>query len=166
MDEKGDKKSPNRIKNKLVKQISDDSYWDCSVCTYRNTSEAFKCSMCDVRKGTSTRKPRINAQLVAQQVAQQYIPALPVKKTPNKKPFNKKMRPRLHNVDRSSAQHMAVTVGNVTVIITDYKLLKPGHSPSSPEGSSPVSEESFDPGPSNISLEFVGNGTNQEIESS
>ncbi|MPC55958.1 YY1-associated factor 2 [Portunus trituberculatus] len=29
--------------------------WDCSVCTYRNSPEAFKCLMCDVRKGTSTR---------------------------------------------------------------------------------------------------------------
>lgn len=44
-----------RLKTKLVKQISDEAYWDCSVCTYRNTSEAFKCAMCDVRKGTSTR---------------------------------------------------------------------------------------------------------------
>ena len=31
------------------------SFWDCSVCTFRNNAEAFKCSMCDVRKGTSTR---------------------------------------------------------------------------------------------------------------
>lgn len=33
----------------------DGNYWDCSVCTFRNNAEAFKCSMCDVRKGTSTR---------------------------------------------------------------------------------------------------------------
>ncbi|CAG2167541.1 unnamed protein product [Oppiella nova] len=45
--------------------------WDCSVCTYRNSYEAFKCLMCDVRKGTSTRKPRINPEMVAQQVARQ-----------------------------------------------------------------------------------------------
>nr|2D9G_A Chain A, YY1-associated factor 2 [Homo sapiens] len=36
----------------------DEGYWDCSVCTFRNSAEAFKCMMCDVRKGTSTRKPR------------------------------------------------------------------------------------------------------------
>lgn len=30
-------------------------------------------------------------------------------------------RPRLKNVDRSTAQQLAVTVGNVTVIITDFK---------------------------------------------
>ena len=45
--------------------------WDCSVCTFKNSAEAFKCLMCDVRKGTSTRKPRINPQVVAQQVARQ-----------------------------------------------------------------------------------------------
>lgn len=49
-------------------KVLEENYWDCSVCTYRNTAEAFKCLMCDVRKGTSTRKPRINPQLVAQQV--------------------------------------------------------------------------------------------------
>lgn len=32
----------------------DEGYWDCSVCTYKNSPEAFKCDMCDVRKGTST----------------------------------------------------------------------------------------------------------------
>lgn len=52
-------------------KVLEDNYWDCSVCTYRNTAEAFKCLMCDVRKGTSTRKPRINPQLVAQQVNKQ-----------------------------------------------------------------------------------------------
>lgn len=36
-----------------------EDYWDCSVCTYRNTAEAFKCLMCDIRKGTSTRLARI-----------------------------------------------------------------------------------------------------------
>lgn len=37
------------------KPSTDEGYWDCSVCTFRNSAEAFKCSMCDVRKGTSTR---------------------------------------------------------------------------------------------------------------
>lgn len=32
-------------------------------------------------------------------------------------------RPRLKNIDRNSAQEMSVTVGNITVTITDYKLL-------------------------------------------
>ncbi|XP_061901919.1 RING1 and YY1-binding protein B isoform X1 [Entelurus aequoreus] len=214
----GDKKSPTRPKRQ-AKQTADDGYWDCSVCTFRNTAEAFKCSICDVRKGTSTRKPRINSQLVAQQVAQQYPMPPPPKKerrersertdrerpdgegepalvevrpeverpeivrpeadTPEKdssdkeqpaqdkadrekdispaitkKPSIKKgrpksdthqsppsdkqsiqsgksvtktnknnhiSRPKLKNIDRSTAQQLAITVGNVTVIITDFK---------------------------------------------
>lgn len=210
----GDKKSPTRPKRQ-AKQALDDGYWDCSVCTFKNTAEAFKCSICDVRKGTSTRKPRINSQLVAQQVAQQYPMPPPAKKerrergerldkerpegegdrrhemdrpetvrpetdtTPEKdniidkeqpikdkpdiekeispaitkKPGSKKTRPKtehqsppsdkhsiqsgksvtktnknshicrpkLKNIDRSTAQQLAITVGNVTVIITDFK---------------------------------------------
>uniref|UniRef100_I3JQ01 YY1 associated factor 2 n=2 Tax=Percomorphaceae TaxID=1489872 RepID=I3JQ01_ORENI len=50
----GDKKSPTRPKRQS-KPSPDDGYWDCSVCTFRNSAEAFKCMMCDVRKGTSTR---------------------------------------------------------------------------------------------------------------
>lgn len=214
----GDKKSPTRPKRQ-AKQSADDGYWDCSVCTFRNTAEAFKCSICDVRKGTSTRKPRINSQLVAQQVAQQYPMPPPPKKerrersertdkerpdgdgeraisegrpegeraepvrpegeihekeksekeqpikekadrekeispAVTKKPNSKKTRPKsdnhqgppsdkhsiqsgksasktnknshisrpkLKNIDRSTAQQLAITVGNVTVIITDFK---------------------------------------------
>lgn len=44
---------------KVVRPTMDDNYWDCSVCTYRNGAEAFKCAMCDVRKGTSTRYKRV-----------------------------------------------------------------------------------------------------------
>uniref|UniRef100_A0A158R4N8 RanBP2-type domain-containing protein n=1 Tax=Syphacia muris TaxID=451379 RepID=A0A158R4N8_9BILA len=38
--------------------------WECTVCTYRNRYEAFKCEMCDTRKGTSTRKPKLNQNVV------------------------------------------------------------------------------------------------------
>uniref|UniRef100_A0A8C5SKV9 RanBP2-type domain-containing protein n=1 Tax=Laticauda laticaudata TaxID=8630 RepID=A0A8C5SKV9_LATLA len=38
-----------------AKPVADEGFWDCSVCTFRNSAEAFKCSICDVRKGTSTR---------------------------------------------------------------------------------------------------------------
>lgn len=41
--------------------------WECSVCTFRNKAESFRCEMCDVRKGTSTRKPRLNSTVVEQQ---------------------------------------------------------------------------------------------------
>ncbi|NP_001012373.1 RING1 and YY1-binding protein B [Danio rerio] len=203
----GDKKSPTRPKRQ-AKPTADNGFWDCSVCTFRNSAEAFKCSICDVRKGTSTRKPRINSQLVAQQVAQQYATPPPPKKEKKekperpekdraeeerpdinppdehpveqrdkdksekeqpekekkdrekeiipaitKKPNSKKnrpksdihqsppsernsiqsgksttktknshnSRPKLKNIDRSTAQQLAITVGNVTVIITDFK---------------------------------------------
>ncbi|XP_040199805.1 YY1-associated factor 2 isoform X1 [Rana temporaria] len=144
----GDKKSPTRPKRQ-PKPSSDEGYWDCSVCTFKNSAEAFKCLICDVRKGTSTRscrwrldwvgvrkrKPRPVSQLVSQQVTQQFVPPMQTKKekkdkiekeksekeAPIKKISNKKTRPRLKNVDRSSAQHLEVTVGDLTVIITDFK---------------------------------------------
>ncbi|XP_007945523.1 RING1 and YY1-binding protein [Orycteropus afer afer] len=173
---KGDVVLGREQPKRQAKPAADEGFWDCSVCTFRNSAEAFKCSICDVRKGTSTRKPRINSQLVAQQVAQQYATPPPPKKekkekvekqdkekpekdkeispSVTKKNTNKKTkpksdilkdppseansiqsanattktsetnhtsRPRLKNVDRSTAQQLAVTVGNVTVIITDFK---------------------------------------------
>ncbi|XP_063071346.1 RING1 and YY1-binding protein B [Engraulis encrasicolus] len=81
----GDKKSPSRPKRQ-AKPTADDGFWDCSVCTFKNSAEAFKCSICDVRKGTSTRKPRINSQLVAQQVAQQFALPPPAKKERRERP--------------------------------------------------------------------------------
>jgi len=122
-------------RSKRQAKVLEENYWDCSVCTYRNTAEAFKCLMCDVRKGTSTRKPRINPQLAAQQ----YAPVIPVPQKSNNKSENGQKEkpdkkssqhrsgrkswppPRLKNVDRSSAQTREVTVNNITVLITEYK---------------------------------------------
>uniref|UniRef100_A0A8C7YCI9 YY1 associated factor 2 n=1 Tax=Oryzias sinensis TaxID=183150 RepID=A0A8C7YCI9_9TELE len=81
------------------------------------------------------KKPRPVSQLVAQQVNQQFAPPTHPKKEKKdksekdksdkdptmKKKSYKKTRPRLKNVDRSSAQHLEVTVGDLTVIITDFK---------------------------------------------
>lgn len=120
------KKSPIR-RAKRAPKVVEDNFWDCSVCTFRNTAEAFKCLMCDVRKGTSTRKPRINPQLVAQQVASQFLPATSgssnfKKERKDKKALKKRRHPpRLKNVDRSTAQTREVTVNSVTVVITEYK---------------------------------------------
>uniref|UniRef100_T1IK59 RanBP2-type domain-containing protein n=1 Tax=Strigamia maritima TaxID=126957 RepID=T1IK59_STRMM len=123
------KKNPNR-RSKRKSKLVEDNFWDCSVCTYRNSPEAFKCLMCDVRKGTSTRKPRINPQLVAQQAAQHFTQTQPkIKKESGKEKKGssletksvRKTRPKLKNVDRTSAQHKAVTVNNVTVIITEFQ---------------------------------------------
>ncbi|XP_028854358.1 RING1 and YY1-binding protein B isoform X1 [Denticeps clupeoides] len=218
----GDKKSPSRPKRQ-AKPAADEGFWDCSVCTFRNSAEAFKCSICDVRKGTSTRKPRINSQLVAQQVAQQYATPPPPKKEKKerpekervdeecpdsvppdsvqpdaehqekeksepeplvnekkerekeispavtKKPSSKKTRPKsdshqsppsiksgksttktnnshisrpkLKNIDRSTAEKLAITVGNVTVIITDFKEKTRSSSTSSSTVTSSASSE-------------------------
>lgn len=126
-----DKKSPSNRRTKRDNKTIEDNHWDCSVCTYKNTAEAFKCSMCNVRKGTSTRKPRINPQL-AQQVAQQFTPTPPKthkgEKSDKKNSHSERLSPKkkqhlrkLRNVDRSSAETREVTVNNVTVTITEYK---------------------------------------------
>ncbi|XP_031620662.1 YY1-associated factor 2 [Contarinia nasturtii] len=120
------KKSPIR-RQKRQSKVLEDNFWDCSVCTYRNSAEAFKCLMCDVRKGTSTRKPRLNSALVAQQAGASGVPN--GTSTTNPKPpkmsrsktKHKKYPARLTNVDRSSAQTREVTVNSVTVVITEYK---------------------------------------------
>lgn len=103
------------------------------MCTFRNSAEAFKCLMCDVRKGTSTRKPRPVSTLVAQQANQQFAQPTHHKRREKsekdrsekeaslKRKNFKKASPRLKNIDRSSAQHLEVTVGDLTVIITDFK---------------------------------------------
>lgn len=125
------KKSPTR---RPKRQPKEDNVWDCSVCTYRNTAEAFKCLMCDVRKGTSTRKPRLNPQLVAQQLG----PSPRRGSSGRRGGSRPRARPRLKNVDRSSGQQRAVTVNNVTVIITEFqpKRLSDAHSSSSTDGHS------------------------------
>jgi len=149
-----DKKSPPNRRNKRNNKAIEESHWDCSVCTYRNNAEAFKCLMCDIRKGTSTRKPRINPQLVAQ-VAQQFNPApskthkkekSDKKSSANDKLASKRRRHlrKLKNVDRSTAETREVTVNNVTVSITEYKPItgrKPLSDLSSQGGSESESSE-------------------------
>ena len=136
----------------------EDFFWDCSVCTYKNNPEAFKCIMCDVRKGTSTRKSRINPDLVAVQVQQALLPPPPPqqrtgfnplgepssshapdengepgpgpstqkKKAPPKprKPRQNMRQSKLKEVDHSTATTMDITVDDVTIQITEYKLKK------------------------------------------
>ena len=140
----------------------EDFFWDCSVCTYKNNPEAFKCIMCNVRKGTSTRKSRVNPDSVAVQVQQALLPPPPPQRPgpnplgepsssqvpddtkepspspgpstqPPKKPkaAPKPRKPRqnmrqskLKEVDHSTATTMEITVDDVTVQITEYKLKK------------------------------------------
>ena len=68
---KSNKGQPGR---KRPAKQPDDFFWDCSVCTYKNNPEAFKCMMCGVSKETSTRKSRINPDHLAVQVQQALLP--------------------------------------------------------------------------------------------
>uniref|UniRef100_A0A2M4C2E2 Uncharacterized protein n=1 Tax=Anopheles marajoara TaxID=58244 RepID=A0A2M4C2E2_9DIPT len=128
-------KSPIRRAKRQSKV--EENFWDCP----KTTAEAFKCSMCDVRKvysvpGTSTRKPRLNSALAAQQAATQAFPSASGQPTGSKLPGNNakssrtkskrsKHPARLKNIDRSSGQTREVTVNSVTVIITEYKPKPP-----------------------------------------
>ncbi|CAB3982474.1 YY1-associated factor 2 [Paramuricea clavata] len=136
--------------------ILEEAFWDCSVCTYKNSPEAFKCRMCDVRKGTSTRKPRLNQQIVAQQGAHKFSSATVNGKKLNGKKMPRKIRPRLKNIDRSSAQEVSVTVGNITVTITDYKLL--------PDDSLSAMSDSLSHSTSNESLDSSLTSSDQAAE--
>jgi len=83
------------------------------------------------KNGTSTRKPRLNSALVAQQAAT--LPGASgvpngntstnskQSKSSRSKTKHKKYPARLTNVDRSTAQTREVTVNSVTVVITEYK---------------------------------------------
>uniref|UniRef100_A0AC34GIL4 RanBP2-type domain-containing protein n=1 Tax=Panagrolaimus sp. ES5 TaxID=591445 RepID=A0AC34GIL4_9BILA len=72
---------PSKVKKTEVTDESDiepEEYdphdsWDCTVCTFKNRFEAFKCEICDTRKGTSTRKPRVNSNVVQQQALVQSL---------------------------------------------------------------------------------------------
>ncbi|KAH9645656.1 hypothetical protein HF086_005305 [Spodoptera exigua] len=57
-----DKKNAIR-RAKRPSKVLEENYWDCSVCTYRNNAEAFKCSMCDVRK--ALKRARVLANVLA-----------------------------------------------------------------------------------------------------
>ncbi|KAI5612375.1 RING1 and YY1-binding protein A [Silurus asotus] len=119
----GDKKSPSRPK-RHAKPCADDGFWDCSVCTFRNSAEAFKCSMCDVRKGTSTRKPRLNSQLVAQQVAQQYATPPPAKKDRRERTE----RDDHYDIDNSDSDRPSVDNSDSDRLGPDTSHLDRGHS--------------------------------------
>ncbi|KAK1789746.1 hypothetical protein P4O66_015640, partial [Electrophorus voltai] len=101
-------------------------------------------------------KPRPVSQLMARQVAPQFAsPTQPKKEKKEKTEKDKcarepalkrsshnKMRPRLKNIDRSSAQHLEVTVGDLTVIITDFKeKTRPMSSSTSSSSSTATSAE-------------------------
>ena len=68
------KKTSSKGGKRSAPQSEEDFLWECSICTYKNNPEAFKCMMCGVSKGTSTRKSRINPDHLAVQVQQALLP--------------------------------------------------------------------------------------------
>ncbi|XP_039248242.1 YY1-associated factor 2-like [Styela clava] len=139
-----DRKASSQTRKRLAKALQDD-FWDCSVCTYKNSPEAFKCSVCDVRKGTSTRKPRLNQQIVAQQEATRLVtitqvpqatlvhPAKKLKEESDKSPEpseykkrkrKKKARCHIKGIDRSSADTYTITVRDSSITFTEFKPKK------------------------------------------
>nr|CAB3267815.1 YY1-associated factor 2-like [Phallusia mammillata] len=132
-----DRKSILQSRKRIAKVLQDE-YWDCSVCTYTNSPEAFKCSICDVRKGTSTRKPRLNQHIVAQQEATRLVAQMPqgqlgkefliekddeevksIEETGCKPTKTPKCKTKSN--DQNLPFTMAVTVNNVTVMFTELK---------------------------------------------
>lgn len=118
---------------KRMAKVLQEGEWDCSVCTFTNSPEAFKCLMCDVRKGTSTRKPKLNQHIVAQQEATRLVGQMPhsptslsppkedraeikVKTTPEPK-----SKAKLKDFDRSNPVPYDVTVNDVTFTFIEYR---------------------------------------------
>lgn len=85
-----------------------------------------------LQKGTSTRKPRLNSTVVAQQAAVTSFPGgstgSPISShsrhghggKSSKNRGHKRPIPRIKNLDRSTAQTRDVTINSVTVSITEY----------------------------------------------
>ncbi|VDN52595.1 unnamed protein product [Dracunculus medinensis] len=55
---------PKKRGRARTKEESEPIGWLCTVCTLINRHEMFKCEACGTRKGTSTRKPRLNQSVV------------------------------------------------------------------------------------------------------
>ena len=124
-----ERRSGSRKRAKVLQEGS----WDCSVCTFSNSPEAFKCSICDTRKGTSTRKPKLSQQIVAQQEATRLVaqmPLSPSSHSPKEEPHEPKIKhihetkatkSKLKDLDRNLPATLAVTVNNVTFMFTEFK---------------------------------------------
>ena len=124
-----DRRSGSRKRTKVLQEGS----WDCSVCTFANSPEAFKCSICDTRKGTSTRKPKVSQQIVAQQEATRLVaqmPHSPSCHSPREDNHESKSKHaneskttkmKLKEFDRNQPSTLAVTVNNVTFMFTEYR---------------------------------------------
>ncbi|XP_003741586.1 YY1-associated factor 2 [Galendromus occidentalis] len=151
-------KEESRREREQNRKMFTEEFWDCSICTFRNKAEAFICGVCDARKGTSTRKPRINpAQLVvAQQVAQQPKPK-------RKREQNNK---KLKNIDRNNDIQTAITVNGLTVVITEFKPKAPSRKRTVSENSNGSSDGGATAQQSDEEFEALPSGTSAAEKSS
>lgn len=121
------KKKFLRPKRSKVSSSDGDGYWECTVCTFSNRAELFKCEMCDVRKGTSTRRPRLS------QITQQFA-KIETQLEEERKKREKTTKPTSSSTNRknkniiknglnlTNGQTLSVTVNGVTVLIKDYEI--------------------------------------------
>lgn len=107
--------------------IEDVSHWDCPLCTYRNRNESFKCEMCNVRKGTSTRKPRLTQ--VTQQFAKIENQIEQERKKETRRQQTRLLKSKRFSSSSSSSNNkfanastLSITVKGVTVFIHDIEL--------------------------------------------
>ncbi|XP_011402961.1 PREDICTED: RING1 and YY1-binding protein A-like [Amphimedon queenslandica] len=120
--------------------------WQCPVCTLLNKASAFKCRMCGTAKGTSTRQSKhtvtFQQQFLAETLhkgARSYTRSSSLPgcsntvastskrklkgKASNKRNSTHRSWPTLNDIDRSTGKSYSVTVGSVTVVITEYRQL-------------------------------------------
>jgi len=102
--------------------FENEDFWECSVCTYKNRAELYKCDMCDVRKGTSTRRPRLT------QVTQKFAKLEHQLEEERKKDRRREVLKsraknyKASNANLSNGQTLSITVNGLTVFITDYEV--------------------------------------------
>ncbi|TPP58397.1 hypothetical protein FGIG_01784 [Fasciola gigantica] len=126
----------------------DDDKWECSVCTYINPSESYKCEICFMRKGTSTRltrrKPRLNPQVVEQQqlIAQAILKEKDDENRKKKDRFTDKQTTsgsslKLKNFDRNAPLLFEIFANGYSVVITEFQLKSKVHLPHFPDSPAP-----------------------------
>lgn len=125
----------------------DVGWWDCSLCTYKNSADKFKCEICDLRRGTSTRKPRCSTDTIVAQVVKQQEQiwqqtkakpspkSKPARENPTTTPEPTTSSP--HNNNHSSA---ASTITNASMSSTTSSKSTPS-TPTTPNNSKPYQSQ-------------------------
>ncbi|VUZ48404.1 unnamed protein product [Hymenolepis diminuta] len=154
------RKRKHRISSSLLGNPEEES-WDCTVCTFKNSAEAFRCEMCQTRKGTSTRKPKLNPQINARKNPVNLIEG-DISGILEMELLRHLLFPR-NAVDRTCPQQFEVFANGFSVVITEY-LPKNSSAATTPSGicklapSLPDSPAISNPS-SVVGSSSIGNGT-------